>query len=285
MITAIPPLAPKPMASVLDIAIALAKLGFALHWLQPPEQGGKAPIRCGWQKVPWQSPRDLRLSYREGMNLGIRTGFVAGARTCVVVLDLDSAEELAWARANMPASPVTVVTRRGEHWYYRYPGHGCIVPTRHRPDGRALDVNAQLAQVVCPPSVHNSGHIYRWTSQDLPTAVRGMCEWDPNWFRPAPSTGAPKVTSVPAYDDQGRAYRRGRGFARNWRLASEHEGRGTQTYLLAITLVKGLRLDGETAYQIMAHEWNPRLAEPYTEPLLRRKVAEAQKAQHATQQL
>lgn len=269
---------------ILESAVKLSGIGLAVHWLQPPSEGGKAPMRCGWQKVPWQSPAELRASYREGCNLGIRTGWVQGASFCVVALDLDSIEALDWARKSMPATPLVAVTRRGEHWYYRYPGYGCIIPTRHRPDGLALDVNAQLAQVVCAPSVHASGHLYRWIVLPTQEMMSSLPQWDPVWFRSRPTGPAPAPSEADALEP-GRAFRRGRGFARNWRLAPEGDGRGTQTYLLAVTLVKGLQLDEQSAFQILASEWNPRLPQPYTEELLRRKVAEAQKAQHATQPL
>lgn len=79
-----------------------------------------------------------------------------------------------------------------------------------------------------------------------------------------------------------RNYRRGRGLARSWRVAEENEGRGTQTYKLALSLVRGLALDPESAYQLLATEFNPRLPQPYSELLLRRKISEALKANQAT---
>lgn len=271
--------------ALLDHALHLSNLGLPVHWLQPPVQGGKAPIRCGWQKVPWQPPADLRRSFQRNFNVGIRTGAVPGARVCVVVLDLDSAQEIAWAIQNMPITPMRAITRRGEHWYYLYPPDGCIIPTRHRPSGRALDVNAQLAQVVCPPSTHPSGHIYRWVVPPSSELLRQVPQWKPHYFQSRAPVPAPKQLAPSAAVDVARALRRGRGFARCWRVAAESEGRGTQTYLLAVTLVHGLGLDAGTAYDLLAAEFNPRLPEPYTEDLLRRKVAEAQKATHATRPL
>lgn len=270
---------------IVSDAAHLAELGLPLHWLKPPSEGGKEPVVYAWHRLPWQTPRRLHATYRPGYNLGVRTGLVDGARACVVVLDLDSPLELAWARESMPWTPLRVVTRRGEHWYYLQPGPGVVVPTRHKPGGRAIDVSASLAQVVCPPSVHASGHAYSWVVKPDKALLQQTPTWDPTWFRRvAPAVTAPTMGSQAGGSDV-RALRRGRGFARNWRVAPESEGRGTQTYLLAVTLVQGLRLDPETAYRLLASEWNPRLSEPYTEDLLRRKVAEAQKAQYATHRL
>lgn len=271
--------------AVLTEALQLSGMGIPVHWLRRPGDGGKFPVRFGWERAPWQSPRELRATYRAGYNLGIHTGLVDGASVNLVALDLDSLEELLKARGAMPHTPLRVVTRRGEHWYYLHPGEGCIVPTRHKPDRRAIDVNAQLAQVVCPPSTHVSGHVYSWVVRPSAELLRQVPVWNPAWFRrrkaPAAVASANHIVGI----ERDRAVRRGRGFARKWRVAVESEGRGTQTYLLALTLVNGLQLDSETAYQVLASEWNPRLSEPYTEDLLRRKVAEAQKAQHARAQL
>lgn len=78
-----------------------------------------------------------------------------------------------------------------------------------------------------------------------------------------------------------RTLRRAEGFAKRWRVAEENAGRGTQTFRLACTLVNGLGLDPERAYQLMAEHYNSRLPQPYDERRLRRKVSEALHAQRA----
>lgn len=266
---------------MLTDALRLARMGFALLWLRRPAQGGKEPIKKEWQSQPWTSPALLQSTYESGLNVGIRTGWVRGALLCVVVLDLDSPEALAWARANLPSTPVRVESRRGEHWYYLHPGPGIHVGNRVKVGKLAIDVRADGGQVVAPPSVHRSGHRYVWMG-GLPNSghLDALPTWDVSWFPSAPPTPAPPPASPSS--PMSRNYRRGRGLARSWRVAEENEGRGTQTYKLALSLVRGLALDPESAYQLLATEFNPRLPQPYSELLLRRKISEALKANQAT---
>lgn len=70
--------------------------------------------------------------FRGALNPGVACGrYGAGA---IVVVDLDGQEAVAWARANLPPTPVVTVTRSGEHWYYRHPS----------PDGDAVGNRADV---------------------------------------------------------------------------------------------------------------------------------------------
>lgn len=63
--------------------------------------------------------REIWRQFRGELNPGVACGrYSAGG---VIVVDLDGASAVAWARANLPATPVATVTRSGEHWYYRHP--------------------------------------------------------------------------------------------------------------------------------------------------------------------
>ena len=56
---------------VREAAAALAKAGFALHWLKPRR---KSPVTSGWPTAPVPAVAELMASYRPGYNLGLRPG-------------------------------------------------------------------------------------------------------------------------------------------------------------------------------------------------------------------
>ncbi len=61
--------------------------------------------------------RDIWKRFRGQVNPGIACGRYSGW----IVVDLDTPEAVKWAEENLPPTPMKVVTRHGEHWYYRYP--------------------------------------------------------------------------------------------------------------------------------------------------------------------
>jgi hypothetical protein len=137
-----------------------------------------------------RSAEVLEEGYSEGLNLSILTGWQPGARLCVVVIDGDSAEALAWMRKHLPPTPIRSRTRRGEHWFYR-----CTKPTAKRdirksPLGLDIDLMADGGQVVAPPSVHQNGHIYTEIEPWTPEGFAAMPVFDPAWFAAGVRDGA-----------------------------------------------------------------------------------------------
>ncbi|MFB7669557.1 bifunctional DNA primase/polymerase [Kitasatospora sp. NPDC056138] len=115
----------------------------------------------------------------------------------LTVVDLDSAEAIAWARANLPATR-TVRTTRGEHWLYQgaMPSANAVRP--------GVDVKSTMAYA-------------RWLGPGtgpaiaLPDAVRALVVKEPAALRPAAVTvpapaGAGKCPHrTPVYLDRGIA--------------------------------------------------------------------------------
>ena len=85
--------------SFLSQATALRDAGFAIHWLQ---EKSKAPAAgLGWPDLPAATVDQLKSTYRDGLNVGLRTGkpsHVAGMYAHVFDVDIrfpDLADE-AW---------------------------------------------------------------------------------------------------------------------------------------------------------------------------------------------
>ncbi|MBA2945101.1 bifunctional DNA primase/polymerase [Streptomyces himalayensis] len=106
----------------------------------------------------------------------------------LTVIDLDSADAIAWARASLPATR-TVRTTRGEHWLYQ----GAM----------------QSANAVRPGVDIKSSMAYaRWlgpgtgATAALPDAVRALA------VKPHPSRRAPQTLTVPLRGGQGECRHR-----------------------------------------------------------------------------
>jgi len=100
-------------------------------------------------------------------------------------LDCDNNEAIQWAETEIGKdildSTPCVLTKKGRHYYFRI-GENDIVPSWSRRDngdgGVAFDLRAEGAGVICPPSIHQSGIVYKWLRspddgyQPLPDVLR-----------------------------------------------------------------------------------------------------------------
>lgn len=261
--------------SILLAALMYCRLGLAVHWLR---RRGKEPIAYGFQSAGCANPMQLLATYRRGYNVGLHTGRVHGCRCPVVVLDLDTEEALAWARAKLPVSPVRARSCKGEHWYYRRPDGTARIGNRVRVDGIALDIRADEGNIVAPPSIHPTGFVYEaiepWTAE----RVRAMPRFEPEWFPAPPAAVAlPLPISLPV-DAASRSLKRAAAYLRKVPPAISGQGGSRQTFNAAVALVRGLALDEETAYRLLAEHYNPRCDPPWSEPELRHKVRYAARA-------
>ena len=73
------------MDDMLNEALRLRKLGFAIHWLRPKS---KIPVGDGWANAAVMGEAALKASYQSGFNMGFRPGkwsAVNGKEICVLV--------------------------------------------------------------------------------------------------------------------------------------------------------------------------------------------------------
>ena len=83
----------------------------------------------------------------------------------VLVVDCDDASQDAAVEELLGPTPLMVVTRRGLHRYYRKVGQR--LPGNLRSIGLDVDLKAS-GIVIAPPSLHESGHVYRLDGCDWP---------------------------------------------------------------------------------------------------------------------
>jgi hypothetical protein len=106
-------------------------------------------------------------------NVGIITGAISG----VVVVDADTQEIAKEFFEKYARTPMVTKTAKGFHLWFKHPG--VRVRNRARVAGLPLDVRGDGGYVVVPPSVHESGVVYRkmgdWSMKNLPV-------FDPQWL-------------------------------------------------------------------------------------------------------
>lgn len=174
--------------SILGAAIALAKKGYAVHWLRARS---KAPIAERWSTAPVASLTEIRQAYKPGYNVGVRCGHWSEPESAhgLVILDVDirtpevTQDALSAVEALCGSDGPIVFSGSGNgsrhRWFTcpidRLPPKANV--TILAADGWKLEVLSTGKQVVVPPSIHPSGHPYRWQIPlvgDLPLLPASM---------------------------------------------------------------------------------------------------------------
>jgi len=134
---------------------------------------GKHPILPRWPEAATTDPETIRSWWRRWprANVGIATEAASG----LLVLDVDPRnggdEALCGLEERHGPLPETVVALTGgggRHVYFRDPG-GHVASVTIAP---GLELKAEGALVVAPPSVHASGRAYCWEVAHHPADVR-----------------------------------------------------------------------------------------------------------------
>lgn len=186
------------------LAAALAYAARGWHVVPQLPRGKKAWLP-EWPDNASTDPETIREWWRErpASNIGILTG-----RSGLVVLDVDGPEGAA-SFAAYPEDPtvtgftlpptLTNVTGHGFHMLYAVPDGRVGKNTRALDGWPGLEVKGGRSLVTVPPSLHPSGHVYRWapghdglepsvapacllapvvTVAARPVASRGFPSWD-----------------------------------------------------------------------------------------------------------
>lgn len=181
----------------------LAKAGFALHWLHPKS---KRPIGNDWAAKPVASLQDLKRSYRDGNNVGVRLGkwsVVGDLFLHIIDVDIRKAELADVARAVLAdllpgldqSTFPTVISGSGgasRHHYFltdrafspkkfaHSEGFEMVWDEAKGRDVKKWDWELHLlgtgAQAAIPPSIHpDTGRPYRWlTTFDFDLVDMGL---------------------------------------------------------------------------------------------------------------
>lgn len=140
--------------------------------------------------VPWKGVTSLPTEEEIAKNFGDVTlanyWILCGKVSRLAVLDADNEAAIEWAHEQIGPeildSTPCVKTAKGLHWYFRLDDDE-VVPSwsRHAQEngGVSFDVRAEGAGVIAPPSLHQTGVVYKWLRtptpglQALPDVLRG----------------------------------------------------------------------------------------------------------------
>ena len=134
--------------------------GFSVFPLHPKS---KKPV-LSWTEYQTRaaSPDEIEDWWEEdpARNIAIACGKVSN----LVVVDADNQQAIEWVKANFIQTPVAVKTRRGFHYYYKYP-HGSEAwlkaeREKHKTLKDGVDIQIDGFYVVGPNSIHPNGDIY-----------------------------------------------------------------------------------------------------------------------------
>ncbi len=146
-----------------EIVVA-ARRGWRLHPVRPKD---KLPILKEWQHRATSDLAQIEAWARQYP--GCNWGAVAGPESGFFAVDVDNPP--AMQRLEDEHGPVPEglcnVTRRGYQLIYRWPQDAVIRPATDCPCA-GIDVRGQDSYIVIPPSVHPSGHVYRYSDDSLP---------------------------------------------------------------------------------------------------------------------
>jgi hypothetical protein len=158
---------------------------------------GKHPIEPNWQRLPSKLDYLLETVHHVTCNVGLAMG-IQPRGDFLIAVDCDGPDELLeqlQVKANCKLPPtLTSLTRKGTHRIYSV-SDGVVIGNRAKllkaPKGSPdIDIRGEGGQIVAPPSLHYSGHQYRWanclTIAPLPDAFTDWLTEPVAPTRPAP---------------------------------------------------------------------------------------------------
>jgi putative DNA primase/helicase len=182
--------APNSTEAIPAELVSLAREGWRLF---PCRARGKSPLISDWPTKATTNEAQLRewAAQFPGCNWGAATGATSG----IIAIDCDGAEGTLWIERQRElhgdgwTSTRTSETARGKHLFFRTPNDitvrnsvGSIAP--------GIDIRGEGGFVVVPPSTHETGVTYQWTTA---TAVQDA----PGWLVQAATSASRAVVAMP----------------------------------------------------------------------------------------
>lgn len=148
---------------------ALAYLSFGFCVI--PAAVNKIPL-ISWKQFQTRKPTPEEIKQWSRMFPSANTAIVTGAISGIVVIDVEKDGDFS---PYIKDNTVAVKTGGGgRHFYYQHPGTTIKSPPRIKD---LVDIRADGALVVAPPSKHASGGIYEWIRSPLTTKLAPLPLW------------------------------------------------------------------------------------------------------------
>ena len=194
------------MNEILEAGLWLASMGFAVIPCCSPgmvvevscsRKGqcatpGKHPLVNDWPNEATTDQAQIRAWWAQWpqANLAVVTGAISG----IFVLDVDDKDNgagsasLAALEAKYGKLPPTMTVRTGLGWHFYFVYPTFAVNNQVGKIGAGLDIRAERALVIVPPSTHRTGAQYEWADKSVPVAqppswlidlIKGSCNETP----------------------------------------------------------------------------------------------------------
>ncbi len=194
---------------IFDEAKRIWDLGGAVHWLHPRQ---KRPIENAWTTGPRKTWKELKELYRDGMNVGIRTGEPSkiglGYLACIDldVKDPTFKDELLEKLKEVLEGEICPEVRSGSgngsrHLYCVTAKPFKMITVLKVKDRGEICVYSDGRQMALPPSVHPNGKLYKWKSELTSAADLPLLDF--NRYAEAPSKKKEKGVAADAVDLSG----------------------------------------------------------------------------------
>lgn len=150
---------------MLDSALSYSFHGWHIFPCRPR---GKEPLTPHGLNDATTVPATIREWWDQwpNANVAIRLGTISG----LVALDVDprhngdeTMAELVQDHGSLPATPHSMTGGGGHHYVFRHPGGRLKAMTLL---GDGLELRADGAYIVAPPSIHPSGNAYVWEASE-----------------------------------------------------------------------------------------------------------------------
>lgn len=272
------------MATMLDYAIRYGEMFGAVVpvgcWTFTGKDGKevdvwKSPLIKNWTQEPLRTEQEIRkqwgkyLYYKKCPNIGIATGQICGG---FVVIDLDVKpekgvngwEELkSWeyeTGMKLPEETWTAITGSGGyHLWFRTE----VAMRSYVNDAVGIDLRADGAQVIVPPSIHRNGNRYTWEISP------GDCE--------CAEVDEAVLAFIECYKPAGSEYktsdRRGSGGERKMLLPEEIQEGGRHSPLISLVgTLNRLGVSDEAILEAVRIENRLKCKPPLTEEELQKEI-------------
>jgi len=148
----------------VEIAIKNLSLGLSVIPVAGKIYAGNSPEAAKRPLVKWTpyqsklpSEKEVRYWYSKFPDAGV--AIITGKISGIVVVDFDAPEAIQFAKEKELLNTPLVITGRGLHAYYKYPGK--INNTVNLMEMK-IDIRGDGGYVIAPPTIHWNGQAYRW---------------------------------------------------------------------------------------------------------------------------
>jgi len=142
---------------MLNTALEYLEMGFSVI---PVKRSDKKPYLKSWKEYQKRLPTEEEIErwwmLWPNANIAIITGKVSG----IIIVDADGPVGIQWMADNLQKTTVYNQTYKGVHGVYKNPQNAVIKNmVRLAPE---VDIRGEGGYFISPPSVHQSGHVYKW---------------------------------------------------------------------------------------------------------------------------